>query len=464
MSRTELTFHSDTTVVARLRAAFMSGRTRPLDWRRAQLDGLRRMLVEQKSTLTDALHEDLRKHPTETWTTEIASVLEEAKLAQKNLRRWTSRQRVGTSILAQPGRSWLSPEPLGVVLNIAAWNYPLQEGLTPMVGALAAGNCVLLKPSELAPASARALEELLPRYLDPDCVAVYQGGPEETGALLKERFDHILYTGSGQVGRIVARAAAEHLTPVTLELGGKSPAIVDETTDIEVTARRLAWGKWQNAGQICISPDYILVQDRVKEPLIAALKAEVTGMYGEDPQASDSYGRIVNARHFDRLAGYLEGQTIAHGGQSDRDDLFIAPTIVTGAADDSSLMSEEIFGPILPVRTWSDPQEVTDFVTARDKPLALYIFSKDGGFTDRMLAAISAGQVCINDVLMFMVCPNLPFGGVGASGHGSYTGKAGFDTFSHFKPVLKRAFLFDFTGRYAPFTARKTRLMRWLRG
>lgn len=460
----QLEFDSDTGVVARLRAGFETGKTRPLAWRRAQLEGLRRMLVEEEAAILGALNADLRKHPCEGWVTEIASVKDEIKYALRHLAKWAAPKKVRTSLLAMPGRSWLMPEPLGVVLNIAAWNYPIQEGLTPMVGALAAGNCVVLKPSELAPASAKLLADLLPRYVDADCVAVYQGGPEETGALLKERFDHILYTGNGHVGRIVATAAARHLTPVTLELGGKSPAIVDETTNLALTARRIAWGKWQNAGQICIAPDYLFVQDSIKDALIEALKAEITAMFGADPQQSDSYGRIVNTRHFDRLTGYLDGQTIAHGGQSDRDDLFIAPTIVTDAADDSALMTDEIFGPILPVKTWKTPEEVTDFVTRRDKPLALYLFSNDAGFTDRMLAAISAGQVCINDVLMFMVCPNLPFGGVGASGTGRYSGKAGFETFSHLKPVLKRSWMFDFAARYAPFTKKKEKLLRKLRG
>lgn len=456
-------FATDTGVVARLRAAYHSGKTRPLAWRRAQLEGLRRMLIEQEKPILEALHADLRKHPTEGWTTEIASVKDEIRVALKSLTRWTAPRKVRTAMLAMPGKSWLMPEPLGVVLNIAAWNYPIQEGLTPMASALAAGNCVVLKPSELAPATARVLQELLPAYVDPECVAVYQGGPAETGALLEERFDHILYTGNGHVGRIVATAAARHLTPVTLELGGKSPAIIDQSTNLDLTARRIAWGKWQNAGQICISPDYVLVHDSIKDAFIAALKREITAMYGADPRASDSYGRIVNTRHFDRLAGYLDEATILHGGDSDRDDLYLAPTIVTDAGDTSRLMTEEIFGPILPVRGWTSRDEVIGHVTSRDKPLALYLFSNDTGFTDQMLGAISAGQVCVNDVLMFMVCPNLPFGGVGASGSGSYSGKAGFDTFTHWKPVLKRSWMFDFAARYAPFTPKKERLLRKLR-
>ena len=455
---------SDTTVVARLRAGFDSGRTRALDWRRAQLQGLRRMLTEEKAAITSALHADLRKHPSETWATEIASVLGEIKLALRHLRRWSARRRVRTPILAQPGRSWLMPEPLGVVLNIAAWNYPIQEGLTPMVGALAAGNCVLLKPSELAPASAAMLADLLPRYLDPDCVAVFQGGPQQTGALLEQRFDHILYTGSGRVGRIIAKAAARHLTPVTLELGGKSPVIVDATANIDLTARRIAWGKWQNAGQICIAPDYVLAHDSIRDRLIAALQVEARRMFGTDPQASDSYGRIVNTSHFDRLTGYLGDGATAFGGESERDDLYIAPTVLRDVADDAPVMTEEIFGPILPVLGWSSLDQVRDFVANRDKPLALYLFSNDAGFTDAMLATISAGNVCINDVLMFMVCPDLPFGGVGASGTGNYSGKAGFDTFTHWKPVLKRGWAFDFAARYPPYTPAKDRLMRWLRG
>lgn len=455
---------SNAAVVTRLRAAFDGGRTRSLDWRRAQLQGLRRMLKQEEAAIVAALHTDLRKPASETWATEIASVLDEIGYALRHLGRWSARRRVRTPVLALPGRSWLMPEPLGVVLNIAAWNYPVHEGLTPMVGALAAGNCVVLKPSELAPASAAMLADLLVRYLDPDCVAVVQGGPQETGALLEQRFDHILYTGSGRVGRIIAQAAARHLTPITLELGGKSPAIVDAGANIGLTARRIAWGKWQNAGQICIAPDYVLAHDSIRDRLIAALQSEVARMFGADPQTSDSYGRIVNARHFDRLAGYLGDGATAFGGQSDRDDLFIAPTVLRDVPEDAPVMSDEIFGPILPVLGWSTPEQAARFVTARDKPLALYLFSDDAGFTDAMLGAISAGNVCINDVLMFMVCPNLPFGGVGASGTGSYSGKAGFDTFTHWKPVLKRGWAFDFAARYPPYTPARDRLMRWLRG
>ncbi|MBU2956077.1 aldehyde dehydrogenase family protein [Paracoccus sp. 1_MG-2023] len=446
--------------VARLRAAFDSGRTRPLEWRRAQLQAILRLLKEREGDIIAAIHADLRKGRLESWMAEIALIRTEAKHALRHLKSWTARRRVRTPIAAQPGRSWVQPEPLGVVLCIASWNFPWQQTLQPMVGALAAGNCVLVKPSELSSHCAAAIARLLPEYLDPEAVAVVQGGPEETGALLECRFDHILYTGGASVGRIVMRAAAQHLTPVTLEMGGKCPVIVDRTADIALAARRIVWAKGQNAGQICINADYVLVHRDRAAALTGALAAEFRRAYGADPQMSKDYGRIVNERHFDRLQALLSQGRIVQGGRTDRGDLYIEPTIVADVPGDAPLMQDEIFGPILPIVEWQDEDDLAMQLKAHGKPLALYVFSRDQGFQDRALDRFPAGMVAINDLMMFAIVPGLPFGGVGGSGMGAYGGQQGFRCFSHMKPVLRRGSRMDIAARYAPYSGLKERIMR----
>ena len=449
-------------LVARLRATFGSGRTRDLAWRRRQLDGLRRMMVEEEAALTGALRADLNKPLQEAWIAETAFDAGEADYAARRLERWSAPRRVRTPIVAQPGSSRIVPEPLGVVLIIGAWNYPVQLVLAPLVGALAAGNCAVLKPSEVSAATSSLLAALIPKYLDPDAVAIVEGGVDETSALLAQRFDHILYTGNGTVGRIVMTAAARHLTPVTLELGGKSPCIVTRAADLDVAARRIAWGKWMNAGQTCIAPDYLLVERGLASTLVERLRAEVRRMYGDDPAHSPDYGRIVNERHARRIAGYLSGGRIAFGGEVDLAARYIAPTVLLDVAADAPVMTEEIFGPVLPLIEVDSLQAAIDVVLARDKPLALYLFGDDAE-ADRVIGQTSAGMVGVNDTLMFHAVPELPFGGTGASGMGSYTGRSGFDTFSHLKPVLRRGTIFDLDVRYPPFTARKLGLLRRLR-
>ncbi|WP_282602095.1 aldehyde dehydrogenase family protein [Paracoccus sp. PARArs4] len=446
--------------LARLRATFDGGRTRPLDWRRAQLRAILRLLKEREGDIIAAIHADLRKGRLESWMAEIALIRKETQHALRNLRRWTARQRVPTPMSVQPGRSWLQPEPLGVVLCIASWNFPWQQSLQPMVGALAAGNCVMVKPSELSSNCAAAIARLLPEYLDPDAVAVVQGGPEETGALLECRFDHILYTGGGTVGRIVMQAAARHLTPVTLELGGKCPVIVNDDADIALAARRIVWAKAQNAGQICINADYVLVRAGCRDALVDALKAEFTRGYGADPQKSKDYGRIVNHRHFDRLHALLSEGRIVHGSRHDREDLYLEPTIVLDPPEDGALMRDEIFGPLLPIVEWRDEDDLARLLNRHEKPLALYVFSEGREFQDRMLDRFSAGMVAINDLMMFAAVPELPFGGVGGSGMGAYGGHRGFLCFTHMKPVLRRGSRMDVAARYAPYSRIKERLMR----
>jgi aldehyde dehydrogenase (NAD+) len=450
-------------LVKRLRTAFLSDRTKSADWRDQQLAALKRMLHEHEADFLDALGEDLGKPQLEGWVTELSYVTGEIDHCRKHLRRWMKPRKVGTPVFAQPGKSWVQAEPLGVVLVMSAWNYPLQIALAPLAAAIAAGNCAIVKPSELAPATSALIARHLPDYLDPECFAVVEGAVEESTALLRERFDHIIYTGGGAVGRIVMTAAAKHLTPVTLELGGKSPCVVLPDTDLEIAARRIAWGRFLNAGQTCIAPDYVLTDTDTESRLVPLIAEALEGMFGEDPQASDSYGRIVNDRHFDRLASLLERGTIAIGGRMDRDDRYIEPTVLTGVTPDLPVMQEEIFGPILPILRIESLEDAIEHIRGGDKPLAAYLFSKDQATQERFLQAVSAGSVCLNDVLMFSAVPDLPFGGVGESGIGAYKGERGFLNFSHGKAVMKRSLWPDIALRYAPYTRLKFSLLRKLR-
>lgn len=460
---TPLSTHPDyTSMFAELRATFETEKTMSLAWREQQLRALERMMTEREQEILDALNEDLAKHPFEAWFTEVSYVAGSAAYSRRHLRKWTRRRRVPTPLAGLPGRSWLQPEPLGVVLIIGAWNYPLQLTLAGMAAAIAAGNCVVLKPSELAPATSALTAKLVAEYLDGDAIRVVEGAVPETTALLELPWDHILYTGGGNVGRIVMAAAAKHLTPVTLELGGKSPCVVLPDADLETTAQRIAWGKFTNAGQTCIAPDYILADAETEKKLVPLLRDAVTGMFGDDPEASDSYGRIVNDRHFERLAAMLASGEVAIGGETNAATRYIAPTVLTGVAADSPAMREEIFGPILPIVRADDLEAAIRFIREGDKPLAAYIFTKDARAEQRFLEKVSSGNACVNDTMMFMAVHELPFGGVGASGMGNYSGEYGFRTFSHMKAVMKRGWWPDLDVRYAPFSDRKFRLLRKL--
>lgn len=445
-----------------LKQSANSGRTHPLQWRTGQLEALKALLEQHQDALTQALHEDLGKSVAEAWTSEIGFLLSDIKHTLKHLKRWSKPRKVRTPLIAQPGTSYILPEPLGVVLVIGAWNYPLQLTLAPCIAALAAGNCVLLKPSELAPATSALIKKLIPRYLDPSAIAVIEGGEAPTTALLRCHWDHIFYTGGEAVAKIVMRAASEYLTPVTLELGGKSPCLVERSADIEVTARRIVWGKWMNAGQTCIAPDYIIVEECIKEALLSALKRALVEQYGKQPLRSNDYGTIINASHLARVRRYLGDHTIYHGGEIDEQRHKMAPTIVLDPNLDSALMQNEIFGPILPVITTTQISESLAFVRDRPKPLALYLFTNDATLTHRVINTMSAGSVCVNDVMLFMANPALPFGGVGSSGMGQYHGSAGFDRLSHLKSVMVRKFWLDVALRYAPFSARKLAMLKKL--
>ncbi|WP_160050692.1 MULTISPECIES: aldehyde dehydrogenase family protein [unclassified Nocardiopsis] len=449
--------------VARLRAAFASGRTKPLAWRRAQLRALRRLLTEERAALEDSLRTDLGKSPVEAHTTEIGFVVNEIDHTLRHLSSWLRPRRVPVPVSLAPARARLVREPLGTVLIISPWNYPVNLSLAPLVGALAAGNTALLKPSELAPATSAALADLVPRHLDTEAVAVVEGGVPESTALLEERFDHIFYTGNGAVGRIVMAAAAKHLTPVTLELGGKSPVIVEPGVDLATTARRLAWGKFTNAGQTCVAPDYVLAVGDTAAPLQRELAAAITEMFGEDPAASPDYGRIVNERHFARLTALLDSGTVVAGGRHDRERLYLAPTVLGDVDPDSPVMSEEIFGPILPVVGVPDLDAAIDFVNRHDKPLALYGFTASEETKRRLTTETSSGGLAFGLPVAHLAVPGLPFGGVGESGMGAYHSVASLDTFSHTKSVLDKPLLLD-TMRvaYAPITRTKEKLLRRL--
>ncbi len=449
-------------IFAQLQQSFASDRTRSLRWRQAQLNALQSLLKQHTEELISALYQDLGKSKTEAWTSEIGFLLTDIKHTLRHLKKWMRPHKVPTPLIAQPGSSAIFYEPLGCVLVIGAWNYPLQLTLAPCIAAIAAGNCVLLKPSELAPATSALIKKLIPRYLDNTAIAVIEGGKAETTDLLAQTWDHIFYTGGETVGKIVMQAASQNLTPVTLELGGKSPCLVERSADVEIAARRIVWGKWMNAGQTCVAPDYVIVEECVKDALLKAMKQEIRAQYTRQPLQSPDYGKIINRHHFDRLCGYLENQHLYFGGETDPQEHKIGPTIVLDPDADSPIMQEEIFGPLLPVLTTTQISESLDFIRQRAKPLALYLFTNDKKLEHRVIRKVSAGSVCVNDVMMFMTNANLPFGGVGASGMGQYHGHAGFAQLSHKKSVMIRKFWLDVAVRYAPFSSFKLALLKKL--
>ena len=450
-------------IVQELRDGFTRGAVRDIESRRGQLQQLRALFVENEDRLIDALVADVGKPRIEAYTTEIAFTINEIDHTLKHLDGWAKPTKVKVPLTFKPGKATLRPEPLGTVCIIAPWNYPVQLLFAPLVPALAAGNTAVLKPSEVTPSVAALVDDLVPKYFDRSTVAVVTGAVDETTALLEQRFDHIFYTGNGKVGRIVMRAAAEHLTPVTLELGGKSPAIVAADAHIDVAAKRIAWAKFLNAGQTCVAPDYVLVDQRIEDEFVAALADAVTTFYGADPRQSNDYARIVNERHHDRLMALLDAggfDATVIGGTGDRSSRYLAPTVLAGVKPDAAVMDDEIFGPILPVLSVGDVDEAIRFVNDRDKPLALYAFSSDDDTLEHVVDNTSAGGVTLNHAVLHLAVPDLPFGGVGESGMGSYHGKAGFDTFSHAKPVLDKPTRPDPALMYPPYTSTKQKIIR----
>jgi len=447
-------------VVATARTAFDSGKTRPLAWRKAQLVAMIKMLRDNADDFSAALKQDLGRGPEEAWLYDIGFSITEIELIIKNLKKWTEPRKVSTPLVSLPGSSHRIPQPLGVVLVIAPWNYPIQLLMIPVAGAIAAGNAVVMKPSEVSSATSALLGKLVPQYFDNDAVAIVEGAVPETTQLLAEKFDHIFYTGNGTVGRVVMRAAAENLTPVTLELGGKSPTIVDKSANIAIAGRRIAWAKYVNAGQTCVAPDYVLAHADIADKLVDEIRKSVDDFYGADPQQSGDFARISSPRHFSRLKAMLASGKIAIGGQTDEQQRYIAPTVLVDVTASDSVMQEEIFGPILPVLTVGSIDEAISFVNARSHPLALYVFAEDQKVNDKVVASTTSGGVTVNGTIFHMTGPFLPFGGVGESGMGAYHGRAGVDTFQHLKPVLKRSTRVDAPLAYPPYTKRKFAILK----
>ncbi|KAL3081896.1 hypothetical protein niasHT_037074 [Heterodera trifolii] len=474
-------FHS---LVESQREFFRTGKTAELAHRRQQLKKLRKTILDNSEFLCEAVQKDLKRDAKLNYPLEISSVIIEIEYVLDNLERWTAPLNVEKTFTTLLDSPQIVREPKGVVLLIGPWNYPLNTLLMPLVDVLAAGNTAILKPSEVASNTAAAVDEIISKAFDRNYLAVVQGGVEQTGELLKEKFDHIVFTGSALVARHISRAAAEHLTPCTLELGGKSyappprlcfslfspfgPVFIDSNVDLPITARRLAWGKWLNCGQTCLAPDYIMVTNEMKPRLVEELKAVLVEYYGTNPESSKDYSRIINEAHFDRICALLKnsvGTEICKMGQPNREDLFIPPTILEVQTDDA-LMQSEIFGPILPILIVRSFDEAIDIIKRGEKPLAAYLFTRDERKVNRWVAETHSGSVCVNDVMLQITVDTLPFGGVGESGMGSYRGKFGFDEFTHQKAVLKRCFFGDgiAAGRYPPLTDQKLKSLQQLTG
>ncbi|KQU16589.1 aldehyde dehydrogenase [Priestia aryabhattai] len=418
---------------------FNSGKTKDVAFRIETLKKLRELVVRHEDDILKAVKADLNKPEIEAKRAEVGLVLSEIDFAVKNLAEWAAPKEVETPSTHAGAKSYIYQDPYGLALVIAPWNYPFQLAVSPVVGAIAAGNCVVLKPSELTPHTSSLLAKMFNENFPEEYLTVVEGEVETSTALLKENFDYIFFTGSTMVGKIVAEAAAKHLTPVTLELGGKSPTIVHEDANIEEAAKRIARGKFANAGQTCVAPDYILVQRNVKDELLANLKQVVTNTYGEDISQNLDFPHVVSEKHFDRLNSFLTNGDIVFGGKTDRSRLFIEPTVLDNISWEDNVMQDEIFGPILPVIVYDEISEVIEAIVKRPKPLALYLFSEDEAVQDRILNSVSFGGGSINDTINHMTSHYLPFGGVGDSGMGAYHGKASFDTFSHAKSILKRS-------------------------
>ncbi|MDX2253976.1 MAG: aldehyde dehydrogenase [Pseudanabaenaceae cyanobacterium bins.39] len=448
--------------IAKQRHFFSTGKTKSQEFRITQLQKLAEVIQNNEQAIIDALFTDLRKPTTEALLSEVMATLNEIKYVLKHLKAWMKPQKVSTPLNLFPSSSYIYAEPLGVVLIIAPWNYPFALTLQPLVGAIAAGNCAILKPSEHTPHTSRVIAQIINNNFEPDLIRVIEGGIETNQALLAEKFDHIFFTGGTAIGKIVMKAAAQHLTPVTLELGGKSPCIIDSECDLDVTARRIVWGKFFNMGQTCVAPDYLLIQKSIKPLLVPKLIFYIKSFFGENPQQSPDLGRIVNERQFDRLVSLLKDGKILIGGEHDRGDRYIAPTIIDQISPDAAIMSEEIFGPILPILEYDQIAEAIAYINSQPKPLALYLFSSNRQNQDKVIQETSYGGGCINDVIMQLGNPELPFGGVGDSGIGNYHGKASFDTFSHRKSILKKSFKLDLKLRYPPYKMSMDALKKFL--
>lgn len=436
-----------------------------INYRKETLVKLLDTIVTQENEIIQALHDDFKKPAFEAVLTETYFVISDLKKTIRNLKSWTKPKRVFPSLLNFPSTDFIYSEPYGNVLIISPWNYPFQLALCPLIAAVAAGNSVTLKPSELTPKTSELIAEIVRKTFDPNHVEVDLGGTEVAQKLLKHRWDYIFFTGSVAVGKVVAKAAAENLTPATLELGGKNPCIIDETANLALAAKRIVWGKFINAGQTCIAPDYIVIQNRMKVPFVDFLKTEITKAYGENPQNSTDFARIINAKNWKRLTDRIAGEQILFGGQSDAETLYLAPTLINEPSLESAVMGEEIFGPILPIISYENEKEIETIISKYEKPLSLYVFTENKNFARKIITQFSFGGGCINDTVVHFGNERLPFGGVGHSGIGAYHGKRSFDTFSHQKAIVKKANWLDIPLRYAPYGDKlKTiqKLLKWL--
>ena len=447
------------------RQFFDNGGTRSLQERRKVLQTLKKFILVEEQAINEALKKDLGKSSSETFLSEVGLVLTEIDFFKRHLQQLAKPKRVTSSLLNWPSKDYLIPEPYGVMLHISPWNYPFQLVFTPLIGAIAAGNTVVVKPSELAPHTANCIEKIINLVFPPEWVTVVQGGPETGKSLLKERWDYIMYTGGVRVAKIVAQEAAKHLTPTMLELGGKNPCVVDHTARVRVAARRIVFGKFLNCGQTCIAPDYILVHESVKESLIAALIASIQESYGADEFKSEDYGHIINIHHFDRLQNLLDRQRIRYGGKTNAKNRYIQPSLVEVSDTNNTLMEEEIFGPILPILTYQTDEDLKSIIKQYEKPLSFYVFSQRKRWAKNLMLTYSYGGGIINDTLMQFTNRNLPFGGIGKSGTGAYHGKHSFNAFSHNKPFIQRSSWPDPSMRYAPYKNKMKflkPLLKWL--
>jgi aldehyde dehydrogenase (NAD+) len=448
------------TVATELRDEYRQQGAMPVALRKKRLQELKKVISQSGNEITVSLKADLGKSSFESYTTEVGFILEEIGTILRHLESWCEIKKVKTPISLLPGKSFIHPEPYGVVLIISPWNYPFQLCMSPFIGALAAGNKVVLKPSEFAPKTSAVIAKILTQVFSPDEVRVIEGGLDETQVLLAQKFDYIFFTGSPQVGKIMMKAAAEHLTPVTLELGGKSPCLIEKSANLDIAAKRIAWGKFLNSGQSCVAPDYVLVPRQLQTLLVEKLKYYIEQFFGQDVRSSADYSRIVNSRHFDRLNDLIIDEKVVIGGHRIREENFIAPTVMTDVDLSDKIMQNEIFGPLLPLIPYDDLDQALGQILQLPKPLAFYVFSEDQQIQKDIISQIPFGGGCINDTVIHVANHNLPFGGVGTSGIGSYHGKKSFDTFTHYKSVFKQPSLVDVPLRYPPYSDKK---LEWVK-
>ncbi|KAG8191405.1 hypothetical protein JTE90_010581 [Oedothorax gibbosus] len=451
-------------VVNRARNAFNSEITKPLDFRVSQLKAFHKLLEENGDELVKAIRKDLKKPLTEALLAEVETTKNQIKGALYEIHKWIQPEQTETNIILIMDKTYIFPQPYGVVLILGAWNYPFLLISSPLIGAMAAGNCVIIKPSEKAPATAQALTKLFPQYLHEDCFQVVNGDVPETQALLKERFDYIFYTGSPAIGKKIREASNKYLTPVTLELGGKCPVYIDDEVDLDLAVKRIMWGKMLNLGQTCVAPDYILCSKKTEVRFIEIAKKTLEEFFGSNPEASPDLARIVNQQHFERIVNYLGCGKIAIGGDYNHKERYIGPTILTDVKETDPVMQDEIFGPVLPIITVNSPEEAIQFINKREKPLTLYLFTTNKTLLDKFLTSTSSGSMCVNDTMIHLSVDALPFGGVGMSGMGTYHGKYSFDTFSHKRSVLVRSnnCIGEYLGksRYPPYSSTKIKLLK----